>query len=626
MTTAARPGQFTGATDNAANGGLFTDTKIDGIPDLVAADVLSAQNSATTATTQAATATTQATTATTKAAEAAASATAAASSATSASSSATTASSGATTATTKASEASTSATNAATSETNAATSATNAAASASTASTQATSATTQANSALSSASSATTSATTATNYATKVNGAITGTDFSSKAWSIGGTGVTDTAGRGAAKEWATEAEDNTVDGTNYSAKHHALKAAASATAAAASYDSFDDRYLGAKSSNPTVDNDGATLLDGALYFNTSDNRMLVYDLGNTTWQILTPTSTEQGHINTVSGIQANVTTVAGIASNVTSVAGNTTNINAVAGDATDIGTVAGSISNVNTVAAANTNISNLNATGVLDNIETVADDITNVNTVASNVTGVNSFASRYRVASSAPSSSLDEGDLYFDTNLNELKAYNGSAWQSTAPSASNQTNINICAGEITAQEDLGSITSAVATSSGNNINTVGSAISNVNTVAGISSNVTTVAGISANVTTVAGIASNVTTVANNVAGVNSFAERYRVSSSVLSSSLDEGDLYYNTSTNTLNYYNGSSWVAVVAGAMTSLAVDSTPQLGGDLDVNGNDIVSANNGHITIDPHGSGEIKLNGTVNTTNLTMDFGSIA
>jgi len=93
---------------------------------------------------------------------------------------------------------------------------------------------TQATNAASSASTASTSATTSTNYATKVDGAITGTDFSSKAWAIGGTNVTDTAGRGAAKEWATEAEDNTVDGTNYSAKHHATKAAASASSASSS--------------------------------------------------------------------------------------------------------------------------------------------------------------------------------------------------------------------------------------------------------------------------------------------------------------------------------------------------------------------------------------------------------
>jgi len=128
------------------------------------------------------------------------------------------------------------------------------------------------------------------------------------------------------------------------------------------------------------------------------------------------------------------------------------------------------------------------------------------------------------------------------------------------------------------------------------------------------------------VTSVAGISSNVTTVANNLSSINNFEARYRVASSEPSTSLDEGDLYYNTTTNSLNYYNGSSFVAVVAGAMTSLLSDTTPQLGGNLDVNGNSIVSVSNGDITIAPNGSGEINLNGTVNTDNLTIDFGSIA
>ena len=280
----------------------------------------------------------------------------------------------------------------------------------------------------------------------------------------------------------------------------------------------------------------------------------------------------------------------------------------------NISLVAGSIANVNTTA------------GGLTNINTVAGAIANVNTVATNVSGVNSFAERYRVGSSEPTSSLDAGDLFFNTSTNELRAYNGSTFQATAPSAASQTNINIVAGEITAQEDLGSIADAISTSSGNNINTVGQAIANVNTVAGISSNVTTVAGISSNVTTVAGIASNVTSVANNISGLNSFAERYRVASSAPTSSLDAGDLYFNTTANTLNYYNGSTFVPVVAGAMTSLLVDTSPQLGGNLDVNGQSIVSASNGDITIAPNGSGEINLNGTVNTDNLTIDFGSVA
>ena len=51
-----------------------------------------------------------------------------------------------------------------------------------------------------------------------------------------------------------------------------------------------------------------------------------------------------------------------------------------------------------------------------------------VTTVANNVTGVNSFAERYRVASSAPGSSNDVGDLYFDTTANELKVYKSSGW------------------------------------------------------------------------------------------------------------------------------------------------------------------------------------------------------
>jgi hypothetical protein len=85
-----------------------------------------------------------------------------------------------------------------------------------------------------------------------------------------------------AEEWANAAEDTLVsvaaggDGsTEYSAKHWAAKAAASA-------DNFDDRYLGPKSSDPTLDNDGDALTVGDLYFNTTINRMKVYD--GSAWQ------------------------------------------------------------------------------------------------------------------------------------------------------------------------------------------------------------------------------------------------------------------------------------------------------------------------------------------------------
>jgi hypothetical protein len=69
---------------------------------------------------------------------------------------------------------------------------------------------------------------------------------------------------------ATKAYVDTVAGS-------ATAAAASAAAAATSYDDFDDRYLGAKSTPPTLDNDGNALITGALYWNSVSNAMFAWD-------------------------------------------------------------------------------------------------------------------------------------------------------------------------------------------------------------------------------------------------------------------------------------------------------------------------------------------------------------
>ena len=174
-------------------------------------------------------------------------------------------------------------------------------------------------------------------------------------------------------------------------------------AAEAALDTFDDKFLGSKSSDPTVDNDGNALTDGALYFNTTINVMKVYDLGNTQWKQLTPTTSQQANIDTVAGISSNVTTVANNDSNVTAVAGNATNINSVASNIT--------------------------------NVNNVGSNIASVNTAANNLADINSFANIYLgPSSSAPTqdpdgSALDSGDLYFDTTSNQLKVYGSSGWQ-----------------------------------------------------------------------------------------------------------------------------------------------------------------------------------------------------
>ncbi len=68
---------------------------------------------------------------------------------------------------------------------------------------------------------------------------------------------------------ATKAYVDTVAGS-------ATAAAASAAAAATTYDNFDDRYLGSKSTAPSVDNDGDALIEGAIYWNSVDNAMYAW--------------------------------------------------------------------------------------------------------------------------------------------------------------------------------------------------------------------------------------------------------------------------------------------------------------------------------------------------------------
>jgi len=95
---------------------------------------------------------------------------------------------------------------------------------------------------------------------------------------------TATTQAGIATTKASEAAASALDANSAELGAQAAQTAAelAATNAAASYDSFDDRYLGAKSSEPSVDNDGGALIIGALYFNTTDQKMRVY--ASTGWK------------------------------------------------------------------------------------------------------------------------------------------------------------------------------------------------------------------------------------------------------------------------------------------------------------------------------------------------------
>jgi hypothetical protein len=243
-----------------------------------------------------------------------------------------------------------------------------------------------------------------------------------------------TAAASSASTASTQASNASTSASTATTK--ASEASTSATNAAASYDSFDDRYLGAKSSDPSTDNDGDALVTGALYFNTSSNTMKNYT--GSAWESLKPTSSEQTNINAV--------------------AADATDIGAVAGKATEIGLLGTSdaiadmailgttdvVADMNTLGtsdivtdmnllATSANVTAMGHLGTSANVTAMgllgtSTNVTNMATVSTNIVDVNTFAVRYRIGSSNPTSSLDAGDLFFNTSDSTLKVYNGSAW------------------------------------------------------------------------------------------------------------------------------------------------------------------------------------------------------
>jgi len=192
----------------------------------------------------------------------------------------------ATAAATSAASAATSATSAATSATSAAASATAAAASAVTSGSSATAAATSATSAAASATAAATSATSAAASVTAAATSATSAAASATAAATSATSAAASATTAAASVATIAGYATSAANSATAAATSASSAATSATSAAASYDQFDDRYLGSKTSDPTLDNDGSALLTGALYFNSVVNAMKVYN--GTSWDLVAP--------------------------------------------------------------------------------------------------------------------------------------------------------------------------------------------------------------------------------------------------------------------------------------------------------------------------------------------------
>ena len=191
-------------------------------------------------------------------------------SATAAASSATSAATSASNAATSESNASTSATNAATSASNAATSETNAATSASNASTSETNAATSETNAATSASNASTSE---SNAASSASAASTSETNAATSETNAATSATNAA---TSETNAATSESNAASSAT-AAQTAQTAAEAAQTAAEAAQEAIDGLYLGAQTSDPTLDNNGDAVTAGDWYYNTATGVTRIYD-------------------------------------------------------------------------------------------------------------------------------------------------------------------------------------------------------------------------------------------------------------------------------------------------------------------------------------------------------------
>jgi hypothetical protein len=302
----------------------------------------------------------------------------------------------------------------------------------------------------------------------------------------------------------------------------------------------------------------------------------------------------------------NITTVAGISSDVTTVAGISSDVTAVAADATDIGIVSTNIASVNTVA---TNIADVikvadDLNEAISEVETVANDLneatSEIEVVANSITNVDTVGTNI-------------------ANVNTVAGISG--------------NVTTVAGISSDVTGVAGISTAVTNVNSNstNINAVNANSANINTVAGISANVTTVAGISGNVTTVATNDSNITavatditnvnTVASNIADVNSFANSYRIGATDPTTSLDEGDLFYNSTDNGLKYYNGTAWQQITSDTDVKTLVSANDTTAGFL--NGKLVAGSNITFTENNDGGNETLSISATDNSIPFAIALG---
>ena len=407
---------------------------------------------------------------------------------------------------------------------------------------------------------------------------------------------------------ASDAADSAADALiqrGY-AEGHATNAAASETAAElaetnteALYDDFDTKYLGTKASAPTVDNNGDTLLEGALYYDSTDNVLKSWD--GSAWQ---EPFTDAATAKTDAESAQTAAEAAQAAAETAQTAAELAETNAAtsesnAADSED----AAALSESNALTYKNSaETAKTAAEAALASTQSVFDafDDTYLGSKASDPTVDND------------GDPLNEGDIYWNSTDNVLKFYDGSNWVSPETLADNSATAAaasaaaalVSENAAAASESAAAASESAASLSETNASTSESAAAASESAAALSEsaaaasesaaatsegNAATSAtnaqnsASAANTSAIAAASSQSSAAASATSAANSydaFDDRYLGDKASDPTTDNDGDalatgaLYYNTTDGVMKVYNGSAWVAAYASLSGTLVASN----------------------------------------------------
>jgi len=248
--------------------------------------------------------------------------------------------------------------------------------------------------------------------------------------------ATTSATNAAASATAAATSETNAATSATTATTKASEASTSATNAANSFDSFDDRFLGTKSSDPTLDNDGDALVEGAMYYNSTDNDIRFYN--GSSWDAPT-TQAATSATNSATSATASATSATNSANSATASASSASAASTSESNASTSASNASSSASAASTSASNASTSETNAGTSATTATTQATNAATSATAAQTAQtaaelAYDNFDDRYLGPKASDPATDNDGDalidgaLYFNTTSNVLKYWDGSAW------------------------------------------------------------------------------------------------------------------------------------------------------------------------------------------------------